>query len=130
MKQMEKNERKNITWEEKIQILKLCGEKSLRAIAEEYNLHHSTVAEIKKESEKILEKYWDEKSQKKGRPRKIKTKQEKQIEDMEEELKEKRKEIGKREMRIDWLNLQLQWARERKKEYNISKQNQLKKKKK
>ena len=53
----EKKEKNNITPEEKIEILKLCGEKSLREIAEEYNLHHSTIAEIKKESEEILKKY-------------------------------------------------------------------------
>ena len=52
------------------------------------------------------------------------------MECMEEELKEKQKEIGKNEMRIDWLNLQLKWARDREKEYNIPKQKQLKKKKK
>jgi hypothetical protein len=126
----EKNERNNLTPEEKIEILKLCGEKSLREIAEKHNLHHSTVDEIKKESEEVLKKYWEEKSRRIGRPREIKTKQEKQMEGLEKELKEKEKEMGKKEMRIDWLNLQLKWAREREKEYNIPKQKHLKKKKK
>ncbi len=106
----------------------LSRQKSLRDIAAKHGIHHSCVDDIFKESEKILSDYWQEKSKHLGRPRKaeeLRLEEQKQL--REDELS---KELKLRQMRIDWLELQLKFASEREQEENRPGNKQLKKKKK
>ena len=129
---MENNDKKTLTIEDKIEIATKSKYMSLREIASEYALHHSTVAEIVDESKSVLQKHWEEKSKRIGRPKKEHqiTATHKQIEELETAVKARDRELALKSMRIDWLNLQLSWAKEREKEYNIPSRKQLKKKRK
>lgn len=127
---MENNEKRTLTAEEKLEIIIKSKDMSLREIAKEYQLHHSTVAEIVDESKRILQEHWQEKSKRIGRPKKVKTTAEKKVEELEAEIKARDKDLALKSMRIDWLNLQLSWAKEREQEFNIPARKQFKKKKK
>ena len=122
---MEKNK---LTIEDKMKIA-LTNDKSLRELAEEYNVHHSTIDEIKRDSIKMLKNHWEEKSKRIGRPSK-----KEEIDEEKEELKEKirviERKIALKSMNNDWLRLQLGFLNERLEEAKVHKHKQLKKKRK
>lgn len=117
---------KPLTIEQKLAIV-LAREKSLRALAEEYGVHHSTIAEICQESEALLRDYWTEKTKRIGRPAKpvdpptaVAAQEKAALE----------KALALKEMRIDFLELKLSWAEARVQEAQGKIGKQLKKKKK
>jgi len=96
---------RKLTTEEKLQLLKLSGKMSLRELAEKFGLHHSSVDEIIKESEKLLAEYWDEKSKRVGRPKKEISPEDKKVQELEKELKSQKTETAKAEMTLDYYKL-------------------------
>jgi hypothetical protein len=120
---------KKLTTEQKIQIA-LSREKSLRDIGAEYGVHHSVIEDIFKESEQLLSEYWTKKSKRVGRPAKqVDVNEEAQLQSEQKE-KSFEKELALKQMRIDFLELKLKWAREREQEHQLKINKQLKKKKK
>ena len=105
-------------------------EKSLRQIASKYDVHHSSIDEILKESSEVLQEYWQEKSERKGRPAKVTEDNREEESKLAEEKKELQKELALKQIRIDWLELQLKWEAERAEEENRKRPKQLKKRKK
>jgi DNA primase len=101
------------------------GEKSLRHIASDYGIHHSTVDDIRKEGKEVLCQYWDAKSSRIGRPPK-----ESSRDSHGETIAALEKKLALKQMRIDWLELQLKWEHERAAEAKRKKVTQLKKKRK
>lgn len=108
----------------------MCRDKSLRKIASQYGVHHSSVDEILKESSEVLERYWQEKSERQGRPGKVKEVNGEEASKLTEEKKELQKQLALKQMRIDWLELQQKWEVERAKAENRKRPKQLKKKRK
>jgi len=96
---------RKLTTEEKLQLLKLSGEKSLRELADQFGLHHSSIDEIIKESEKLLVEYWDEKAKRIGRPKKEVSQEDIKAQELEKELKSQKKETAKAEMTLDYYKL-------------------------
>lgn len=82
-------------------------------MAKKYNCHHSTIAYVKQETDEVMETYWDEKSQRLGRP-------EKNVPDnanlQKIECLTKKVEELKIEMQLkeDFLKLQIKLAEEKK----------------
>jgi IS30 family transposase len=117
---------KKLTPARKVSIA-LAHEKSLRALATEYGVHHSVIAEIFKESEQRLHDYWTDKSQRQGRPATVRAVK---AATAAPEIQQLEKELVLKQMRIDFLELKLQWAHERAQEAQPTVNKQLKKKKK
>jgi len=101
----------------------LSREQSLRELAATYRVHHSSIDDLFKESAEVLRQYWEEKSQRIGRPAKG------HDEDGSDD-KELTKQLALKQMRIDWLELQLKFEKDRAAEAKFKKPGQLKKKKK
>jgi predicted DNA-binding protein YlxM (UPF0122 family) len=120
---------KKLTLSDKVEI-SLSRQESLRELADRYGVHHSVIDDIFKESEKILMQYWDEKSKRKGRPPTPLDAQAELMAQTDSEKKELNKQVALKQMRIDWLELQLKWANERAAEAGLKPGKQLKKKKK
>jgi hypothetical protein len=110
--------------------LVLSREQALRELAKQYDVHHSTIDEVFKESAEVLKKYWDEKSQRQGRPPVQTDSKSEELKASEQEAQELRKQMDLKQMRIDWLELQLKWEHERAAEAKQKRSKQLKKKKK
>jgi IS30 family transposase len=120
---------KKLDTEEKLSIA-LSRIKSLRDLAGEYNVHHSTIDEIFKESEKILREYWQEKSERRGRPSKAKDEQKEELSKSEQEKAVLEKQLALKQMRIEYLELKLKWEREHAEQAQQKRKKHLKKKKK
>ncbi len=58
---------KKLSTEDKIAIIH--SEESSRTLGDKYDCHHSSIANVRKESYELLEKYWNKKSENVGRPR-------------------------------------------------------------
>ncbi|MBC8484953.1 MAG: hypothetical protein H8D45_02820 [Bacteroidetes bacterium] len=114
---------------QKIEIA-LSRTKSLRALADEYGVHHSTIDDICKESEEFLREYWTEKSKRKGRPCKAPDNEVIKLMEAEQEKTSLQKDLALKQMRIDFLELKLKWEHERAQEDQRKSKKQLKKKKK
>jgi transposase len=108
----------------------LARAESLRAIAEQYGVHHSTIAGIYQESEQVLTAHWTEKSQRKGRPAKASDDTSDALTTAASDSQSLQKELALKQMRIDFLELKLQWERERATEHQLPVRKQFKKKKK
>jgi len=108
----------------------LSRTKSLRALADEYGVHHSTIDDICKESEKVLTEYWTEKSERKGRPYNAPDDEVISLTAAEKEKTSLQKELALKQMRIDYLELKLKWEHERACEEQRKPNKQLKKKEK
>ena len=121
--------KKKLKTSDKVDIA-LSREKSLRQIASRYDVHHSSIDEILKESSEVLEKYWQEKSERQGRPAKVTEDNREEELKLAEEKKELQKQLALKQMRIDWLQLQLKWEAERAEQENRKRPKQLKKTKK
>ena len=105
----------------------LSREQSLRDIAATHDVHHSSIDDLFKESSEVLMQYWQEKSNRIGRPEKV------QPDDVlisGADDKELTKQLALKQMRIDWLELQLKFKEDRAAEAKQKKAVQLKKKKK
>jgi len=120
---------KKLTTEQKLEIA-LSQTKSLRALADEHGVHHSTIADICKESKHVLKKYWTEKSKRKGRPHKTADAEMIELKKSEQQKASLEKELALKQMRIDFLQLQAKWAHERAQEEQRKVAKQLKKKEK
>jgi len=122
---------KKLATAQKIEIA-LSRTKSLRALAEEYGVHHSTIADIYQESEQVLSQYWSDKSQRKGRPSQSRLERDEVIELTTAAQKKSalQKQLALKQMRIDFLELKLNWEQERAQEEQRQVRKQLKKKKK
>lgn len=105
----------------------LSREQSLRDIAATHDVHHSSIDDLFKESSEVLMQYWQEKSKRIGRPAEA---QDEGIIDSESDNKELTKQLALKQMRIDWLELQLKFKEDRAAEAKQKKAVQLKKKKK
>ncbi|MDH3834872.1 MAG: hypothetical protein OES34_12045 [Nitrosopumilus sp.] len=116
--------------EDKISIL--CEkDTSLRQGASHYGVHHSSIDAIRKEGEEALRDYWAEKSTRRGRPRLSKDGEKEEVKAQSLAQEQFEKKLALKQMRIDWLELQLKWERERAAERDsLRSQKQLKKKKK
>lgn len=88
-------------------------EESLREIAARYGLHHSTIDELFKESEEVLSRYWDEKAEKVGRPKHVKTGCDENTGLLKNELAATQKKAALTQMKLDYAELRLKWANER-----------------
>ena len=117
---------KQLTTEQKLAIT-LSRTKSLRSLALEYGVHHSTIADIFKESAALLQDYWTEKSQRQGRPANAVAVH---LEASEPETAALEKQLALKQMRIDFLELKLQWEQQRARDEQRTVSKQLKKKKK
>ena len=126
---MQRN-KSTLSIEDKISIL--CDkDTSLRQEASHYGVHHSSIDAIRKEGEEALRDYWKEKSTRRGRPRLSKDAEQERVEAQTSAQEQFEKELALKQMRIDWLELQLKWERERAAEReSLGSQKQLKKKKK
>ena len=120
---------KKLETEQKLEIT-LFRTKSLRALAKKYGVHHSTIAEIFKESEDILRDYWTLKSKRKGRPSKVLDTKAVDFTQADQEKASLQKECDLKQMRIDYLELKLKWEHERALEAQQKSKKQFKKKKK
>jgi IS30 family transposase len=116
--------KKQLTIEQKLSIA-LSRAKSLRALALEYGVHHSTIADIFKESAALLQDYWTEKSQRQGRPANAVAVA---MEASEPEQAALEKQLALKQMRIDFLELKLQWEHDRARDEPRTARKQLKKK--
>lgn len=116
--------------EDKISIL--CEkDTSLRQGASHYGVHHSSIDSIRKEGEEALRDYWEEKSTRRGRPRLSPDAEKEEVNRQASAQEQFEKELALKQMRIDWLELQLKWERERTAEReSLRSQKQLKKKRK
>lgn len=121
---------KHLTPEQKLEIAFLSRTTSLRALAEKYGVHHSTIDEICKESAGILQKHWLEKSQRKGRPRKSADTETLAQTQSAQAKASFEKELALKQMRIDYLELRLKWEHERAEQAGIKKNKHQKKKRK
>jgi len=116
--------------EDKISIF-CAKDASLRQGASHYGVHHSSIDAIRKEGEEALRDYWEEKSARRGRPRLSKSAEKEETKAPPSVQEQFEKELALKQMRIDWLELQLKWERERAAERDcLGSQKQLKKKKK
>ena len=120
---------KKLTLEKKSEMV-LSHELTYRELGTKYGVHHSVIAEIFKESEEVLSNYWSTKSQRIGRPRKEKKLSSELDKSSEKEKKKLAEELALKAMRIDWLELQLKFLKDRGLESNRVERKQLKKKRK
>lgn len=119
---------KRLEHSDKVNIV-LSREKTLRELAEQYDVHHSTIDDLFRESADILKKYWEEKSRRQGRPPSNEAVKPEELIASEQQAQELRKQVDLKQMRIDWLELQLKWEHERAAEAGQKRGKQLKKKK-
>ncbi len=105
----------------------LSREQSLREIAAKHGVHHSSIDDLFKESTEVLTQYWEEKSQRIGRPGKA---EDDEVLNSESDNNELSKQLALKQMRIDWLELQLKIEKERAAEAKLKKSVHLKKKEK
>lgn len=100
-----------LTAEEKLKIFHSSSEKSLRELGREYNVHHSSIAEILKEAEESLLQLWMGKEV--GRPAIKTTAEQEESKSLKQEMKVVKEDLALKSMRVDWFALQLDWAKER-----------------
>jgi len=89
-----------LTLEQKVEIA-LAGDKSLRELAVEYGVHHSTIDEIRKESKAVLTELFGAK--KAGRPVEEKVITQKEYDDLQQDYLEVRDKWAEAEMTKDFL---------------------------
>jgi len=118
-----------LTIDQKIAIAQASG-KALRATGNIFNVHHSTISDIQKESCKVLTQFWKSKSAQIGRPKIEVPADRKEMEALEKQVKELKSTLAKKDMKIDYLEMKLKWADERASEKGIKLTGNLKKKKK
>ena len=65
---MNKTGREPLNSEQKLQAVQ-SGDKTLRDLGNELDVHHSTIKAVREEAAGVLRRYWDAKSKRVGRPR-------------------------------------------------------------
>jgi len=94
---------KKLSSEDKVKIA-LSGDKSLRELAKEFNVHHSTIDAIRKESEATLKELFESKQS--GRPQDEKVVTQQEFDDLHEEYIEVRDKWAVAEMTKDFLAIE------------------------
>lgn len=92
-----------LSTEDKVKIA-LSGEKSLRELALEYDVHHSTIDAIRKESESTLKELFESKQS--GRPQEEKVVTQKEFDELQKEFIEVRDKWAVAEMTKDFLAIE------------------------
>lgn len=115
--------------EQKLQAVQ-SGDKTLRDLGHELDVHHSTIKAVREEAAGVLRRYWDAKSKRVGRPRKEGPPENEELQRLKAQAQEAREELALRQVRIEWLELKLKWSDEELREAKIKRAKQLKKKRK
>jgi predicted nucleic acid-binding Zn-ribbon protein len=126
---MSKTGREPLTSEQKLQAVQ-SGDRTLRDLGNELDVHHSTIKEVREEAAGVLRRYWDGKSKRVGRPRKEVPPANEELQQLKARAEEAREELALRQMRIEWLELKLKWSDEELREAKVKRAKQLKKKRK
>lgn len=126
---MSKTGREPLNPEQKLRAVQ-SGEKPLRDLGEELNVHHSTIKAVREEAADVLRRHWDAKSKRVGRPRKEVPPANEELQQLKAQAEEAEKQLALKQMRIDWLELKLKWSDEELREAKIKRAKQLKKKRK
>jgi hypothetical protein len=113
--------------QQKVKVVQ-AGERSLRDMGDELEVHHSTIKTVREEGADVLSRHWQEKSTRVGRPRKDEGADCEEVDRLKVEAKQAEEELAVRQMRIDWLELKLKWSEEELREAKVRRQKQLKKK--
>ena len=101
---------KKLSTEDKIAIIH--SEKSLRTLATKYDCHHSSIANVRKETDELLKEHWNKKSENVGRPKDdiIEDAKLVEIKNLKTELEELRIAM---KLQKDYLNLRLKLEKEK-----------------
>lgn len=94
----------------------LSGDQSLRVLAAQFNVHHSTVDEIRKDAEKQLEEYFENKSLAVGRPKKELPAESDELKQLKAENERLMKERAIALVKAEYAELKLKHERERNEE--------------
>ncbi len=129
MKVMSTTDRNPLTSEQKLQAVQ-SGDKTLRDLGNELDVHHSTIKSVREEAADVLRRFWDAKSKRVGRPRKEVPPDNEELQQLQAQAEEAEKQLALKQMRIDWLELKLKWSDEELREAKIKRAKQLKKKRK
>ena len=129
MKVMSKMDRNPLTSEQKLQAVQ-SGDKTLRDLGNDLDVHHSTIKAVREEAADVLRRYWDAKSKRVGRPRKEVPPAHDELEQLNAQAQETKEELALRQIRIEWLELKLKWSDEELREAKVKRAKQLKKKRK
>ncbi len=98
---------KKLTTAQKVEISRIQG-RSLRSIAKEYGVHHSTINAIQKESKAALQQLFEGK--KAGRPPEEKVVTQKEFDELHENYIEVRNKWAEAEMRKDFLEIKHKYS--------------------
>jgi len=101
---------KKLSTKNKIAIIR--SEKSSRTLAKKYNCHHSSIANIRQETNEILEEYWNRKSEDIGRPKNNIIGNEYLVENKKLKAELEGLKIGM-QLQKDYLNLRLKMEKEK-----------------
>ncbi len=126
---MSKTDRDPLNSEQKLQAVQ-SGDKTLRDLGNELDVHHSTIKSVREEAADVLRRYWDAKSKRVGRPRKEVFPVNEELQQLKAQAEEAEEQLALKQMRIDWLELKLKWSNEELNEAKVKRARQLKKKRK
>jgi len=126
---MSKTGREPLTSEQKLQAVQ-SGDKTLRDLGEELDVHHSTIKAVREEAANVLRRYWNAKSMRVGRPRTEVPPDNEDLQRLKAQAEKAREELALRQMRIEWLELKLKWSDEELRDAKVKRAKQLKKKRK
>ena len=126
---MGKTGREPLSSEQKLQAVQ-SGDKTLRDLGNELDVHHSTIKAVREEAADVLHRYWDAKSKRVGRPRKEVPPDSKELQQLKAQAEEAEEQLALKQMRIEWLELKLKWSDEELREAKVKRAKQLKKKRK
>ena len=126
---MSKTNGKPLSPEQKLQAVQ-SGDKTLRDLGEELDVHHSTIKAVREEAADVLRRYWDAKSRRVGRPRTEAPPEHEDLQRLKAQAEEAREELALRQIRIEWLELKLKWSDEELRDAKVKRARQLKKKRK
>jgi hypothetical protein len=119
--------REPLNSEQKLQAVQ-SGDKTLRDLGNELDVHHSTIKAVREEAAGVLRRYWAAKSKRVGRPRKEVPQEGKELQQLKAQAEEAEEQLALKQMRIEWLELKLKWSEEELREAKVRRQKQLKKK--
>ncbi len=126
---MRKTDRTALTSQQKLQAVQ-SGDKTLRDLGEELDVHHSTIKAVREEAADVLRGYWDAKSKRVGRPRKKVPPASEELRQLKAQAEKAEEQLALRQIRIEWLELKLKWHVEELIEAKVKRAKQLKKKRK
>ena len=121
--------KKKLTTDNKVKIV-LSGDQSLRSLADEFNIHHSSAADIRKDAEKFLTDYFDKKSLAVGRPKAPVSEESEELKHLKAENERLQKAHVIASVKAEYAELKLKHERERNDEERRKKHLKKKRKKK